>query len=197
MRCCWKCRWSRSIFPTAIRARTLCARSPGEDDNIKRLSWAMGRFTGYVGVTNLLGGRFLANSDALSPVMTFLKRRGLMFFDSGSATRSAAPDVARATGTLFAESAVTIDTIQTGMEIDRRLSELEARARASGRAAGSGFIYPVTIERIASWAKGLPGRGFVLVPVSAIVPPARRMKRLHAASLRFVPKICPIVPAWA
>ena len=25
MKCCWKCRWSRSIFPTAIRARTPCA----------------------------------------------------------------------------------------------------------------------------------------------------------------------------
>jgi polysaccharide deacetylase 2 family uncharacterized protein YibQ len=33
-----------------------------------------------------------------------------------------------------------------------------------------GFLYPVTVERVAEWAKGLPGRGFVLVPASAIVP---------------------------
>ena len=150
---------------------TLLARA-SEDDNNQRLSWALGRFTGYVGITNLLGGRFLANSEALAPVMTNLKRRGLMFFDSGSATRSAAPDVAQSTGTLFAQSTVTLDTIQTAMEIDRRLSELEARARVSGAAAGAGFLYPVTVERIAMWAKGLPGRGFVLVPVSAIVPPS-------------------------
>jgi hypothetical protein len=152
--------------PHTLRAQA------SEDENLQRLSWALSRFTGYVGITNLLGGRFMANSDSLAPVMTFLKRRGLMFFDSGSATRSAAPDVAHSTGVLFAESAATIDTIQTGMEIDRRLSELEARARASGRAAGAGFIYPVTVQRVAVWAKGLPGRGFVLVPVSAIVPAA-------------------------
>ena len=63
-----------------------------------------------------------------------------------------------------------IDTIQTAMEIDQRLSELETRARANGSASGAGFLYPVTVERVADWAKGLPGRGFVLVPASAIVP---------------------------
>ena len=36
-------------------------------------------------------------------------------------------------------------------------------------AAGAGFLYPVTVERVANWANGLQGRGFVLVPASAIV----------------------------
>ena len=31
------------------------------------------------------------------------------------------------------------------------------------------FFIPSRVERIAAWAKGLEGRGFVLVPVSAIV----------------------------
>ena len=66
-----------------------------------------------------------------------------------------------------------IDSIQSGMEIDQRLSELEARARVTGAAAGTGFLYPVTIGRIAAWAKGLGGRGFVLVPASAIVEPSK------------------------
>lgn len=140
-----------------------------EDSNIKKLSWSLTRFTGYTGVTNLLGSRFLADDEALEPVMTFLSRRGLMFFDSGSTTRSAAPGIARRIGAPYAQSYSVVDTIQTGMEIDRRLSDLEARARMTGSAAGSGFLYPVTIERVAAWAKGLPGRGFVLVPASAIV----------------------------
>ena len=66
-------------------------------------------------------------------------------------------------------ASTSIDTIQTGMEIDRRLSDLEARARLTGSAAGAGFLYPVTVDRVANWAKGLPGRGFVLVPASAII----------------------------
>ncbi|SRR5665213_299919 len=149
--------------PHTLRAGT------GEDSNIDRLSWSLTRFTGYAGVTNLLGGRFMADSSALEPVMTFLARRGLVFFDSGSATRSAAPDVAKQIGAPFVQSAANIDAIQTGMEIDQRLSELEARARLNGFAAGSGLLYPVTIDRVSTWAAGLSGRGFVLVPASAIV----------------------------
>ena len=98
-----------------------------------------------------------------------MTRRGLLFYDNGSVSRSLAPQVARRTGTAFAQGAVTIDRIQTAMEIDRRLSELETRARATGSASGTGFIYPVTMERVALWAQGLNGRGFVLVPASAIV----------------------------
>ncbi len=141
----------------------------GDDSNIDRLTWALTRFTGYAGVTNLLGDRFLSDPAALEPVMTFLARRGLVFVDSGSATRSAAPDVAKRTGAPFVQSSSNIDAIQTGMEIDQRLSELEARARLNGSATGTAFIYPVTIERLSTWAAGLAGRGFVLVPASAIV----------------------------
>ncbi len=140
-----------------------------EEANTQRLVWALTRFTGYVGVTNLLGSRFLADQDSLAPVLTFLTRRGLLFYDNGSVSRSLAPQVAHRTGTAFAQGATTIDRIQTAMEIDRRLSDLETRARATGSASGTGFVYPVTMERVALWAQGLQGRGFVLVPASAIV----------------------------
>jgi uncharacterized protein len=102
-----------------------------------------------------------------------LQRRGLMFFDNGIEPRSAAPDIAHSLGAPYARSASTIDMIQAGMEIDRQLSELESLARTNGVAAGAGFLYPVTIDRVANWAKGLPGRGFVLVPASAIVGPSK------------------------
>jgi polysaccharide deacetylase 2 family uncharacterized protein YibQ len=141
----------------------------GEDSNTERLVWALTRFSGYAGVTNLLGGRFLADAGSLEPMLTFLARRGLMFYDNGSASHSAAQDVAPRVGVAFAQADATIDTIQTAMEIDRRLSSLESVARARGSAAGSGFLYPVTIDRVKSWAVGLSGRGFVLVPASAIV----------------------------
>jgi polysaccharide deacetylase 2 family uncharacterized protein YibQ len=42
-------------------------------------------------------------------------------------------------------------------------------AREHGSAVGTAFLYPVSVDRIAQWAKTLQARGFVLVPVSAIV----------------------------
>jgi uncharacterized protein len=142
-----------------------------QDGNGQRLNWAMSRFTGYAGVTNLLGQRFMADSDALSPTMVQLSRRGLYFFDNGRVPQSVAADVAGQSGTAFARAGETLDDVQSALEIDRHLSDLEAEARSHGTAIGSGFVYPVTVERIATWAKGLEGRGFVLVPVSAIVGP--------------------------
>ncbi|MBS0273663.1 MAG: divergent polysaccharide deacetylase family protein [Proteobacteria bacterium] len=157
-------------FPDSDPGPHTLRASSGEDSNIDRLTWSLTRFTGYAGVTNLLGARFMADPSALEPVMTFLARRGLVFFDAGPVSRSSAPDVAKRIGAPYVQSATNIDAIQTGMEIDQRLSELEARARLNGSAAGTAFVYPVTIERLTSWAQGLSGRGFVLVPASAIVP---------------------------
>lgn len=161
-------------FPDSDPGQYTLRVSAGEDANTRRLSWSLTRFTGYVGVTNMLGGRFLSESGPLEPMMTFLMRRGLLFYDNGAATRSVAGDVAARLGAPFAQATNTIDSIQAAMEIDRRLADLEAEARAKGKAVGSGFRYPVTVERVTLWARGLSSRGFVLVPISAIVAPAKK-----------------------
>jgi len=140
-----------------------------EESNIQRLSWAMSRFTGYAGVSNLLGQRLLTDAEALSPILTYLNRRGLYFFDNGAASQSVVPVVAGQVAIPSAQGGPALDTVQDASEIDRRLSQLETQARANGTAVGSAFLYPVTVARIAAWAKGLQSRGFVLVPVSAIV----------------------------
>jgi polysaccharide deacetylase 2 family uncharacterized protein YibQ len=160
-------------FPDSDPGPHTLRAAVGEESNMQRLVWSLTRFSGYAGVTNLLGGRLLADADSLEPVMTYLSRRGVLFFESGAQSQSVAPGIARRIAAPYVQSAVTLDTIQTGTEIDARLSELENLARSSGSAAGTGFLYPVTIDRVADWAKSLPGRGFVLVPVSAIVASSR------------------------
>jgi hypothetical protein len=156
-------------FPDSDAGPHTLRAGVGEDSNTERLVWALTRFSGYTGVTNLLGARLLSDPETLEPVLTYLARRGLLFFDNGVTARSAAPDVAARTNVAFAQATANIDSIQTAMEIDRELSELENQARAHGSASGSGYIFPITVERVTQWARGLSGRGFVLVPASAIV----------------------------
>lgn len=161
-------------FPDSDPGQYTLRTSVNEEANTKRLAWSLTRITGYVGVTNLLGGRFLTDAGAVEPMLTFLMRRGLLFYDNGSATRSVAPDVAARLGTPFAQATSTIDSIQAAMEIDHRLADLETEARTKGKATGSGFLYPVTVERVNLWARGLAGRGFVLAPVSSIVTTGKK-----------------------
>lgn len=156
-------------FPDSDPGPHTLTVTASEQSNIERLTWTLTRATGYSGVTNLLGGRFMTAPESLAPVITFLGRRGLLFFDADQQGGSAGPDIAKQANAPYLGSALAIDDIPSATEIDARLSQLEARARAGGIAAGVGFVYPVSIDRLAQWASGLAGRGFVLVPPSVIV----------------------------
>ena len=140
-----------------------------EADNRARLHWLMTRFTGYVGVVNLMGSRFTTEPGPLQPVLAELNRRGLLFVDSRSSLSSVAGKMA---GEMKLPRAINnrfIDTKAARDEIDRQLEELEKIARSEGVALGIGAPYPVTIERVARWTQELDAKGIALAPVSAVV----------------------------
>src|SRR6185369_14205715 len=63
---------------------TLMAQDPPQE-TVKRLEWLLSRATGYFGVTNYLGGRFLASDTAAGTLSAALRQRGLAFIDDGTA----------------------------------------------------------------------------------------------------------------
>jgi polysaccharide deacetylase 2 family uncharacterized protein YibQ len=136
--------------------------------NLQRLDWLLGRFTGYVGVVNFMGGRFTSAPSHFAPMLETMRGRGLMFLDSRASSASVAVSIADRIGLAVAASDRIVDAIASRAAIDARLLELERLAAASGGAIGIGFPYPVTIERLAQWTRALGDRGFDLVPVSAL-----------------------------
>jgi polysaccharide deacetylase 2 family uncharacterized protein YibQ len=138
------------------------------DENIRQLDWSLARFTGYVGLTNLLGSRFMSEDAAFEPVVKETARRGLMFFDNGKNRGSLAPMVVRRAGGSIATGTLVLDDAQSREGVDKKLAELEAEARRSGSAIGVGSAFPVTIARVAAWAESANARGFTLVPISAL-----------------------------
>ena len=147
--------------------QTLLSSLSGEQ-NVDRLQWLMSRFQGYVGVTNQMGARFTASEASLAPVLREAAKRGLIYVDDGSSARSLASQIAGANKVPFAKADVVIDAVPTAAEIDKALVRLETIARERGTATGYATALPVTIERVARWAKAVPGRGIMLVPISAI-----------------------------
>lgn len=137
-------------------------------DNTKRLNLTLGKATGYVGITGLLGGRFLGEMPALQPVLETVSHRGLMFFDNGSFANSVALTASRHAGTPFALGSIRLDPVQTPDAIDNQLAELQMLAIQNGSAIGAAAIAPVTIERVAVWAEQLDSRGYVLVPLTQL-----------------------------
>lgn len=145
--------------------QTLLA-SAAPEQNIDRLTWHLSRFQGYVGISNFMGGRFVAADSAMQPIIRDAARRGLGYLDDGNAPRSVAGTLAQSVAMPFARADLTIDTVPTAAEIDKALARLEAIAKERGNAVGIATALPVSIERIVNWSKALESRGILLVPLT-------------------------------
>jgi polysaccharide deacetylase 2 family uncharacterized protein YibQ len=132
------------------------------DDTTHRLEWLLSRATGYFGVTNYLGAKFIQTPGAMGILSGDLRQRGLAFVDDGSAAQIGG-------GLERASADRIVDDQLDGAAIDAQLTALETQASRAGRAMGSGFAYPITLQEAARWAAGLDGRGFQLVPASALM----------------------------
>jgi polysaccharide deacetylase 2 family uncharacterized protein YibQ len=139
----------------------------GANANIENLHWVMGRFTGYTGIVNFMGGRFTAESEALEPIIAELAARGLGIVDDGSSSRAQIGTLARAADVPVARGDILLDVVAQQDAIDDMLGRLEDEARERGFAVATASALPITISRIEAWARGAAGRGITLVPVSA------------------------------
>lgn len=137
-------------------------------ENIAQLKWLMARFTGYVGVIPFFGSRFLASPGHLSPILGELNARGLIFVDHSPTRDSAAPQIAEQIKLPIAVATERIDEEPSPDAIDDALEKIEAAAKRDNSAIAVALPYPVTIERLAAWLSGLPEKGIVAVPVSAL-----------------------------
>jgi polysaccharide deacetylase 2 family uncharacterized protein YibQ len=136
--------------------------------NTARLEWILGRAVGYVGVTDFMGSRFTGSTPHMRSFFRNLKLRGLMYLENHAPSRLTAGEIAAANRVPYASNALYIDSQASRPAIDAQLVEAERLAKELGEVVVMGFLYPVTLERVANWAKTLEKRGMVLAPVSAL-----------------------------
>jgi polysaccharide deacetylase 2 family uncharacterized protein YibQ len=138
-------------------------------ENLDRLHWLMSRFQGYVGLVNIMGGRFTASEQSIGQVLREASARGLLYLDDGSSRRSMANQIAGANNLAFAKADLILDRVPTPTDVERALGRLETIARARGVAVGVASALPVSVDRISQWIKGAESRGIQLVPITAAV----------------------------
>jgi hypothetical protein len=138
----------------------MAASKPAE--TLQRLDWLLSRATGYFGVTNYLGSKFVTSDAAMATFSAGLRKRGLAFVDDGSAS-------VRGGGLPRLSADRVIDDQLAGDVIDKQLQALEASSLRNGQALGAGFAYPVTLDQVGRWASSLAQRGYQLAPASALM----------------------------
>jgi polysaccharide deacetylase 2 family uncharacterized protein YibQ len=142
----------------------LTGRTLAENNEI--LEWLLARFPAYVGAIGVVGGmrgeRFAAFEQGFLALQETLRNRGLLFIDA----RPGAATPMRAWGRAVD---VVLDEPATHSEIERRLAEVEAIAKARGSALGLAHAAtPLVVDRLVAWAAGLNQRGLVLAPMTAL-----------------------------
>ena len=138
------------------------------EDNLQRLHWVLSRFSGYVGVTDYMGAKFSTSAEALRPILKDISGRGLLFFDARETPDSVAATLAGELGMPRVINNAFLDREASRAGVDARLLELERLAIRTGTAIGIGYAYPVTIERVGAWVRGLRDKNVTLAPISAL-----------------------------
>jgi len=155
-------------YPNVNPGRNTLTVDASADENIERLRWTLSRTTNYTGIMNYMGARFVADTNAMEPVMAELASRGLLYLDDGTTARTVAPDLALKDRVPLASGDTVIDGERDRGAILKKLDQLEATARAKGFALGTGSAFDVTVDAVTSWVAEAKKRGIEIVPVSAV-----------------------------
>jgi uncharacterized protein len=154
-------------FPATNPGPKTLAGDSSDAENIDAMRWHMSRFSGYAGVVNYMGSRFLAMPKSIKPMLAELKQRGLLFLEDGSMALSATETAAKGLGMPIKRAQVVIDADPNPQAIIAQLTLLEEQATGTGLAVGTGTGLEVTINTVREWAKAAAERGIILIPITA------------------------------
>ncbi|WP_299444379.1 divergent polysaccharide deacetylase family protein [uncultured Rhodospira sp.] len=135
-------------------------------ETLDRLQRLLPRGQGYVGVLAATPGKFANAPEPMEPVLSTLRKAGLLYLHQGGARALAANR--RVLPPLRAVD-VVIDQRGFAESIDARLDYLRRVAQARGSAIGVTGASPLAFARVRAWAESLAAQGIALAPVSALV----------------------------
>ncbi len=153
------------------------ANDPGPDTlltsksaakNLESLHRAMGEITNYTGIMNYQGARFLADPNAMEPVLRDIGKRGLLFLDDGSSAQSKTAVIAKGTELPYAFADIQLDAQLDVNAITLKLDELERIAKRNGQAIGVASAFDESIDAISKWTEEAAMRGIEIVGIAAL-----------------------------
>ncbi|WP_255448348.1 divergent polysaccharide deacetylase family protein [Telmatospirillum sp. J64-1] len=135
----------------------------------RRLISGLESFDGHIGINNHMGSKFTEDLAGMSVVMEELKERGLMFLDSRTSPVSVGVKAAQQADVPNAGRHIFLDNDDDATLVLGQLAKTEEVARRHGMAIAIGHPRDGTIEALRQWLPTLEQKGYVLVPLSAII----------------------------
>jgi len=137
--------------------------------NLARLRTAIDSIPSAVGLNNHMGSVATRDAPLMELVARETRSRDMLFLDSLTIGHSVALEQARLQDVPSVARDVFIDNSATPALIQEQLAIIEREARTRGRVVAIGHPRAHTMTALEEWIPSLPGRGFVLWPLSATV----------------------------
>ncbi len=118
---------------------------------------------------NYMGGKVLSTPQALQPVFEEVSRRGLLFLDDGTTSRSVAGDVGSRANLPILRADRAMDPTGNSRPLATLLQEAESIAQRQGRAIITVPALAANIETLINWEVELSRRNMVVAPLSAVL----------------------------
>jgi uncharacterized protein len=147
------------------------------EQNRQRLSAALMRLPGVVGVNNHMGSRFTTCLPCMSEVADLLQGQGLMFLDSVTSGRSKAASRVSEVGGAVLRRDVFLDDDASPQAIARQIQLAEEIAYTQGVAVVIAHPRPETIAALTSWVQVLESKGIQLVALRTALKRKQALSR--------------------
>lgn len=139
-----------------------------DSENLNRLMLGLSSFEGFVGVNNHMGSRFTSNSEALSPIVREIARRGYLFLDSKTIQDSQGDKLAATYGLPALKRDVFLDHYEGLSDVRNALRQMERVAFSQGYAIAIGHPKSATALALKEWLPTLESKGLQLAPITAV-----------------------------
>lgn len=138
------------------------------EENAKRLRRVLSKARGIVGVISPEPDALSETRALATPFVQSLAEYGLIFVSGYNRQPEGLFRTTRQYGLPVAYSDIRLDKNLSETNIRNQLARAEDLAHNRGYAVVVTHSYPLIVELMANWIRGLKGKGYVLVPVSAL-----------------------------
>ncbi|MDQ7018140.1 MAG: divergent polysaccharide deacetylase family protein [Robiginitomaculum sp.] len=156
------------------------------DQNRQRLTAALERVPGVIGVNNHMGSRFTSCARCVAEVADLLHDRGLLFLDSVTSGKSAAARIVGKTGVPIIRRDVFLDDLDTPAAIATQMLRAEKLAIKNGVVVVIAHPRPASMAALKTWPESLEKQGIKMVSLRAAMAQRQALERglhLHSAGL--------------
>lgn len=155
-------------YPRSDVGHKVLLTSIDKQKNKDRLYWLLGRATGYSGIMNYLGGKFLLDPQ-MKDLLAESKKRGLYFIENKTIQAGLSKEQAKQTAAYYKASTEILDSKLNHEFIRTRMRRMESKLSSNSYTTVTAYASPLTLSILRNNLLKYKQKNIQLLPVSSTI----------------------------